>query len=83
MKTQPKTKPVFTTEDQEREFWATHSPLDYFDRSTAKKASFNHQGTPIPTVRLWIAAVAVEHGLILLSRDTHFRHLLQIERRKS
>lgn len=39
------------------------------------------QRTPIPTNDLWIAALAVEHGLILLSRDTHFRHLPQIERR--
>lgn len=39
------------------------------------------QGTPIPTNDLWIAALAIEHGLILLSRDAHFRHLPQIERR--
>ncbi len=38
------------------------------------------QGTPIPTNDLWIAALAVEHGLILLSRDAHFQHLPQIER---
>lgn len=23
--------PKFKNEDEEREFWATHSPLDYFD----------------------------------------------------
>jgi len=39
------------------------------------------QGTPIPTNDLWIAALAIEHGLILLSRNAHFRHLPQIERR--
>lgn len=38
------------------------------------------QGTPIPTNDLWIAALAVENGLILLSRDSHFNHLPQIER---
>ncbi len=38
------------------------------------------QGTPIPTNDLWIAALAVEHGLVLLSRDDHFVHLPQIER---
>ncbi len=38
------------------------------------------QGTPIPTNDLWIAALAVQHDLILLSRDNHFRHLPQIER---
>ena len=38
------------------------------------------QGTPIPTNDLWIAALAIEHGLVLLSRDEHFVHLPQIER---
>jgi tRNA(fMet)-specific endonuclease VapC len=38
------------------------------------------QGTPIPINDLWIAALAVEHDLILLSRDEHFCHLPQIER---
>ena len=36
-----KTKlPKFENEDQEREFWATHSPLDYFDSSKPLKGSF-------------------------------------------
>jgi len=29
--------PKFKTEDQEREFWATHSATDYFDMSKAIK----------------------------------------------
>ena len=32
--------PDFKNEDEEREFWATHSPLDYFDIKDPKKASF-------------------------------------------
>ena len=32
--------PSFKKEDEEREFWATHSALDYFDISDFKKASF-------------------------------------------
>ena len=30
----------FKDEDEEREFWATHSPLDYFDPREFKSASF-------------------------------------------
>jgi len=30
-------------------------------------------GTPIPTNDLWIAAIAVEHGLSVFTRDHHFR----------
>jgi len=32
--------PEFKNEDEEREFWATHSPLDYFDAKKLKRASF-------------------------------------------
>jgi predicted DNA binding CopG/RHH family protein len=32
--------PHFENEDQEREFWATHSPLDYFDTNKTRKGSF-------------------------------------------
>jgi tRNA(fMet)-specific endonuclease VapC len=35
-------------------------------------------GTPIPTSDLWIAALVVEHGLALCTRDAHFDHLPQL-----
>ncbi len=37
------------------------------------------QGTPIPINDLWIAALVVEHHLVLFSRDRHFRHLPQLD----
>lgn len=36
------------------------------------------QGTPIPTNDLWIAALVVQHNLILFHRDKHFESLPQI-----
>ncbi len=36
------------------------------------------QGTPIPTNDLWIAALTVQHHLMLFARDQHFDHLPQI-----
>lgn len=36
------------------------------------------QATPIPSNNLWVAALAVQHGLTLLSRDEHFAHLPQL-----
>ena len=36
------------------------------------------QGTPIPVNDIWIAALVVQHELVLLARDRHFDHLSQI-----
>lgn len=36
------------------------------------------QGTPMPTNDLWIAALAVQHGFTIFSRDAHFRLLPQL-----
>jgi len=40
MKKADKRIPKFKNEDEEREFWATHSPLDYFDSKKLKRGSF-------------------------------------------
>ena len=32
--------PKFKNEDEEREFWATHSPLEYFDINRARRVEF-------------------------------------------
>jgi tRNA(fMet)-specific endonuclease VapC len=36
------------------------------------KAALKAAGTPIPENDIWIAAVALEHGLPLATRDAHF-----------
>jgi predicted nucleic acid-binding protein len=38
------------------------------------------KGTPIPTNDLWIAALVVQHNLILCTSDPHFHHLPQVVR---
>ena len=43
-------------------------------------AQLRAQGTPIPTNDLWVAALAVQHDLLLCSRDAHFDHLPQLAR---
>lgn len=43
-------------------------------------AQLRNQGTPIPVNDLWIAALVMEHGLFLYSRDSHFDHLPQLPR---
>ena len=36
------------------------------------------QGTPIPTNDMWIAALVLQHGLVLFHRDRHFEQLPQL-----
>jgi len=43
-------------------------------------AQLRLQGTPIPVNDIWIAALAVQHDLIVYSRDSHFDNLPQIAR---
>jgi tRNA(fMet)-specific endonuclease VapC len=38
------------------------------------------QGTPIPTNDIWIAALALQHNLVLYARDSHFDRLAQLAR---
>lgn len=38
------------------------------------------QGTPIPTNDMWIAALVLQHNVVLHDRDRHFDHLAQIVR---
>jgi predicted DNA binding CopG/RHH family protein len=40
MKKMDKRIPVFKSEDEERAFWATHTPLDYFDSHSIQRSSF-------------------------------------------
>jgi tRNA(fMet)-specific endonuclease VapC len=43
-------------------------------------AQLRRQGTPIPTNDIWIAAVVLQHDLVLSTGDAHFAHLPQIAR---
>jgi tRNA(fMet)-specific endonuclease VapC len=52
------------------------------DATTRSYASLyrqlRQQATPIPTNDLWIAALVLERGFVLCSRDEHFKHLPQL-----
>ena len=54
------------------------------DQTTHHYASvfrqLRHQGTPIPTNDMWLAALTLQHNLALHARDKHFDHLPQLVR---
>jgi len=37
-------------------------------------------GTPVPDNDLWIAALVLEHDLVLITRDRHFERIFQVIR---
>jgi tRNA(fMet)-specific endonuclease VapC len=39
------------------------------------KAQLKSQGTPIPENDIWIAALAVQHDIPLVTRDKHFKNI--------
>ena len=43
-------------------------------------AQLRLQGTPIPVNDIWIAALCIQHDLLLYSRDAHFDALPQLAR---
>lgn len=53
------------------------------DRETAEQyarlfVQLRRTGTPVPTNDLWIAALALQHGLRVLTRDRHFARIPQL-----
>ena len=43
-------------------------------------AQLRSQGTPIPTNDMWVAALVMQHDLLLYSRDAHYDRLPQLPR---
>ncbi len=39
------------------------------------KEKLRSKGRPIPENDIWIAALALQHGLMLISRDSHFKEV--------
>jgi tRNA(fMet)-specific endonuclease VapC len=60
-----------------------HVDVVYADHETTEVYArlflqLRRAGRPIPTNDLWIASLAVQHQLVLVSRDEHFGKLPQI-----
>ena len=55
------------------------------DRETAEHyarlfVQLKRAGTPVPDNDLWIAALALQHDLLLITRDKHFKSIPQLLR---
>jgi tRNA(fMet)-specific endonuclease VapC len=54
--------------------------VDTARRYAALKVVFRRKGRPIPENDIWVAASALQHGLILVARDQHFDHVDGLDR---
>ena len=71
--------PIFKDEDQEREFWATHSPLDYFDSSKPLKGSFPNLRPSVKSISVRLPEdLLMELKNLANKRDVPYQSLLKV-----
>lgn len=79
MNTQQKTRLAFRTEDEERDFWATHSPLDYFDIAAAKRASFPNLRPSLKSISIRLPEDMLDDLKVLANkRDVPYQSLAKL-----
>lgn len=74
-----KARPAFKTEDEEREFWATHDSMDYVDWSEAEGVLFPNLKPSVRAISLRLP-VSMIAGLKALAnqRDVPYQSLLKV-----
>ena len=78
MKKIPKRIPQFKNEDEEREFWATHSPLDYFD-SRFKRGSFPNLKPSLKSISIRLPAdMLAELKTLANKKDVPYQSLAKV-----
>ncbi len=79
MTAKPKKIPKFKTEDEERDFWATHSALDYFDISTARRMSFPNLKPTTKSISIRLPESLIDELKILANKkDVPYQSLAKI-----
>lgn len=74
-----KSMPKFKNEDEEREFWATHSPLDYFDTKDFKSASFPKLKPSLKSISIRLPeAMLAELKTLANKKDVPYQSLAKI-----
>lgn len=71
--------PQFESEDEEREFWATHDTTDYVDWSHAKRTTFPRLKPTTQTISLRLPGFLLENLKMLANkRDIPYQSLLKV-----
>lgn len=79
MKTSVKSSKASRNEDKEREFWGSHSPLDFFDVSRAKRASFPNLKPSLKSISIRLPEGMLDELKILAhKRDVPYQSLAKM-----
>ena len=79
MKKMDKKIPKFKDEDEERDFWATHSALDYFDSSNFKRASFPKLKPSLKSISIRLPEdMLAELKILANKKDVPYQSLAKI-----
>jgi predicted DNA binding CopG/RHH family protein len=79
MKKSNKSIPKFKNEDEEREFWATHSPLEYFDTHNITRASFPKLKPSLKSISIRLPEdMLAELKILANKKDVPYQSLAKI-----
>ena len=71
--------PNFKTEDQEREFWATHDSVDFVDWSKAETGSFPNLHPSVRSISLRLPESLLEKIKLLANKkDVPYQSLMKV-----
>lgn len=79
MKKMNKRIPKFRTEDEEREFWAIHCPLDYFSATNLKRVSFPKLRPSLKSISIRLPEdMLAELKILANKKDVPYQSLAKI-----
>ena len=71
--------PEFKSEDEEREFWATHSPLDYFNSGRVNRTSFPELKPSLRSISLRVPSdMLAELKALASKKDVPYQSLAKV-----
>jgi len=74
-----KALPEFRSEDEEREFWATHDSTEFIDWKSTRKRKFPNLKPTLRTISLRLPVAMIEDLKVLANqRDVPYQSLLKV-----
>jgi predicted DNA binding CopG/RHH family protein len=71
--------PLFKSEDEERAFWATHSPLDYFDPRSIQRVSFSNLKPSLKSISIRVPSdMLAEPQKLANKKDVPYQSLAKV-----